>query len=300
MQHIPGIRGMLMVALAVAASCAMDLAFAAVSTNVRSGFQSQRFDSVDGTGSAFVQSASLQHTASGIFGEASASAGPGSLSTFATAAANANSSDGSNGVYMTARATLNDSFTITSGSELPLLLEFAAGASGTVEASHPGGPFGISTAETLWSIALSGPGADFSTSGGITKQWNRRAPTFVFQLDTVERGIGFDDFVIAIGVPAGSAGQTFDIAMSATAHASVSRPQSGNSTAIADFGSTLEWLGLVSATLPDGTPYTGPLTIVSESGFDYREAATPVPLPATALLLALGCLPWIARPPRRA
>lgn len=213
------------------------------------------------------------------------------MSTLATSAT-ASGSSNPRGVYMTARASLSDSFTILSDSALPLLLEFAAGASGTLNAMHPGGVTGRSTAEVNWDVAMSGPGVDFSTSGGVTYQWIRRAPTFDYVLEVFERGIALSDFAIAVGIPANSLGQTFSLTMTATAHASTSAPQSGTTSASADFGSTLNWLGLVSATLPDGSPYEGPLSIVSDSGFNYLESAVVVPVPAVVpiFVLALGTL----------
>jgi hypothetical protein len=65
----------------------------------------------------------------------------------------------------------------------------------------------------------------------------------------------------------------------------------------ADFGSTLRWLGIARAYLPDGRPYTGALSITSESGYDYGKLVTAVPEPEThALMLAgLMLIGWSAR-----
>lgn len=137
--------------------------------------------------------------------------------------------------------------------------------------------------------AASGPGLNFSTFGVTTHQWWPISGTL--ELAITEHGIGLDDFVVAVGIPANSQGETFSLEMVASAFARTSRPVSGTTMATADFGSTLNWLGLVSATLPDGTPYDGPLEIISDSGFNYLESAVVVPLPAAAPAFALALVP---------
>ncbi len=65
----------------------------------------------------------------------------------------------------------------------------------------------------------------------------------------------------------------------------------GGVSALADLSRTLSWQGVSAVTLFDGTPLPlSSLSITSASGFDYTQAATPVPEPATALLALVGAL----------
>jgi hypothetical protein len=65
----------------------------------------------------------------------------------------------------------------------------------------------------------------------------------------------------------------------------------------ASFLNTMGWGGLGGATLPNGDPYTGGITLTSDSGFNYAQAASdsvPEPGTWTMLLAGLGVL-WKTR-----
>jgi hypothetical protein len=60
----------------------------------------------------------------------------------------------------------------------------------------------------------------------------------------------------------------------------------GDGSAEADFGTTLQWMGISSVTLMDGTPVTD-YTVMSESGVDWSQAVL-VPEPSATVLAGLG------------
>jgi hypothetical protein len=222
-----------------------------------------------------------------------ATAGGGKISTFASGFSSGRGNPGEpTSVSTTATASLTDSFTVNASGDAPIQMVFALHAGGAVSASNTdpnaGLGFGGAGATASWQISLTGPQGSQSASGSVAEQKTlvSRNP---FQISIVhsETGLGFSEFSMLVGVTPGSAGTTFNLSMLAEASAGV---QQGNGTmsAIADFGNTLQWLGLSRVTLQDGSPYLGTLSITSESGFDYGRAVSVVPEPASYALLLGG------------
>lgn len=233
--------------------------------------------------------------ASGNFAQASgtstgsASAGGGSISTFAASGDFGALTGSLRSMGTETTGALTDSFTVTADTLLPLRLEFGIGATGTVETVRtvPAGQSqnhaGTSSAEVSWLVGLTGSGTNISVSGRIRQQYILETVEgqLITRLDRIEEGLGFSTFGATIELLSGQVGQTFSLSMSSTANAGYNRgPVGATVSGAADFGSTLRWLGLTKAEFLDGTPFTGTIQISSASGFDYlaRFNACPADL----------------------
>jgi hypothetical protein len=263
----------------VGAIAVAQTAFAATTstsvTTFRNGAVSQQFP---GSGSGFLSFASGSESAGSTLANATASAGQGRLSVFATAG---NFGGGANSARLgaSAAASLTDSFTITADSNVPLKLEFGMAATGSITTVYgPGRWEGFGPrAEVRWNIGLSGGNTSLSTSGRLFEAYRPVLNGGILVAERVsgDEGLTFREFSLVAEVGNGQIGQSFSLSMSASVNAdSRVAPQGQTFSAVADFGNTLRWMGLRSVTLPDGTPYTGALSITSESGFDYT---TPTP-----------------------
>jgi hypothetical protein len=96
-----------------------------------------------------------------------------------------------------------------------------------------------------------------------------------------------------------SNGDNIDVFLSLFTSVGAISHYGGSAAAGADFGHSVRWLGLNSATV-GGAAYAGPLTLTSESGFDYLHgegSLAPIPAPETyaTLLAGLGLLGFAAR-----
>jgi hypothetical protein len=144
------------------------------------------------------------------------------------------------------------------------------------------------SAQVQWSVALTGGGNNLSQSGLIREQHVLDVVNGVpiVSVQRTQQGLGFSEFALDVDLGSGTVGQTMSISMSALASASYSAFSVGDrSSGVADFGSTLRWLGLTRATFLDGTPFEGAVQITSASGFDYT-----VPSPGAAGILFVGAL----------
>jgi len=224
-------------------------------------------------------------------GNGSATAGQGRISTFAAAGNFGGNGSGSVGYSVVASASVTDSFTVTAEGNVPLRIEFGMHAGGSVSTVYSDDRWrgGGAEAEVSWNMSLSGGSTSFNGSGRI---WERYAPILengILRPQKLrdESGLSFSEFALVAELGNGQVGQTFTVSMSATAFARNNIAETGHTfSAVADFGNTLRWMGIRSVTLPDGTPYTGALTITSESGFDYT---TPTP-GAAGLLMTSAAL----------
>jgi hypothetical protein len=244
----------------------------------------------NGIGGANLLAASGEVTFPRSFGNGTATAGNGSISLFANAFGTGPfSGPPSPNIGVVSRATLDDSFTLGIEGDRPVILTFAANASGNVEAtvSDPTILGGSGTsAEIQWSAALSGPGVSRTFSGRVTQFFRtetnpppaRLVPVFA------SNGVGLDEVFFAVEVQPLTMG-SYGLSLSGLAGAGITRPNGVGATAsaVADFGSTLRWMGLQSATFADGTPYSGQVFSSSESGFDNRT-----PAPGALVLFAFG------------
>lgn len=257
-----------------------------------------------GVGNDRLRAAIGEYTKAPVTTTGSATAGNGKISTFASAF---NSRPGTSGAEptsasTTATASLTDSFTVSATGDAPIEMLFALHAAGNVTASNSATNanlgFGGAGATASWQISLSGPDGSFSAAGSVAEQTTlvSRNP-FLISIVRTETGLGFSEFSMLVGVTPGPVGTTFNLSMLAEASASVQRGNDGSQSALADFGNTLEWMGLARVTLQDGSPYLGTLSITSDSGFDYGRAVSAVPEPESYALmlggLALVC--WIKR-----
>lgn len=220
----------------------------------------------------------------------SATAGAGSISAFAVASAQRLSNIEVGDITVVATASLSDTFTEQTQSALPVVLEFAVGAAGSVSTLHDGSIAGaIAQAGVTWSISVVGNGQNVTTSGGVSENWVRRPPNYNPRItETIEIGLSFTDFTIAVSVPGGVGSMfTVNMATSMAAHA-----VGGNAglqySALADFGNSLHWFGLLVARFEHGTPDAGAVLLTSESGFDYAQAVTTVPLPGVPGVFIAG------------
>jgi hypothetical protein len=102
---------------------------------------------------------------------------------------------------------------------------------------------------------------------------------------------------------------TFEVLLQTGAGGQIGRPPGfppqdgiGFYTGAGDFRSTLEWAGITAIRDAQGRDIRDRVSLVSGSGVDYRNAivAPPVPLPASAWLLATGAALVVARARRRA
>ncbi|WP_458232679.1 PEP-CTERM sorting domain-containing protein [Roseateles sp. P5_E8] len=257
-----------------------------------------------GVGNDRLRAAIGEYTKAPVTTSGSATAGNGKISTFASAF---NSRPGTSGAEptsaeTTATASLTDSFTVSATGDAPIEMVFALHAAGNVtafnSATNANLGFGGAGATASWQISLSGPDVSLSASGSVAEQKTlvSRNP-FLISIVRTETGLGFSEFSMLVGVTPGPAGTTFNLSMLAEASAGVQRGNDGSQSALADFGNTLEWMGLARVTLQDGSPYLGTLSITSDSGFDYGRAVSAVPEPESYALmlggLALVC--WIKR-----
>ena len=229
---------------------------------------------------------------------ASATAGGGSLSTFASAAAGLDPNPFIDSGNARATASLSDTLTVRldgSGGQ-PVLFTFAVRASGSVVFSGGVNTGFTGSARAEYGMTLSSSGGSVSAGGAVQAGRQVRIPIAVvggfLATDDYTRveGLGFDDLQLTLSVLPLIDGQTLSLSMSSASFGQVTASQNPGTfmNATADFGSTLRWMGVASATLPDGSPYTGGYSITSLSGFDY---GAPVPGPgATALLVTGGLL----------
>ena len=223
-----------------------------------------------------------------------ASAGNGSLSTFASGFAGP--LFGGNAIGL-ATASLTDSFVVGFDGSVSnkILLDFAIHASGDASFSHGSLTNGATGgARVAYGFSVTGLGFQQSVGGSVERGVQRNSKTFQLEDFEIFEGPPLIDFKLTLEASADTA-NFFDLAMSSRSLVSVKPGAAGtSSSAVADFGSTFTWLGLSRAYLPDGTPYTGALNITSTSGFNYGQAIAPVPEPATcAMLLAgLGLIGW--------
>jgi MYXO-CTERM domain-containing protein len=105
-----------------------------------------------------------------------------------------------------------------------------------------------------------------------------------------QTGPGFGSASLTVTVPGDGLTHSFSLSMSALAKAGYNIGATGSTmSGVADFGSTLRWLGLTSITNPDGSAYTGAFQVSSNSGFDYTT-----PTPGAAGLLGAGMV-WAGR-----
>ncbi|MFN0011635.1 MAG: hypothetical protein ACKVS8_08335 [Phycisphaerales bacterium] len=288
---------------ALAAVCAAPLAAraqsAAASTRLQVQSPNGNVDrSTPGVGSSTLQFASDNFNNGITSLIASATAGGGSLSTFASAAAGFDTTPFVDGGNARATASLSDTLTVRFDGSVAqaVTFNFAVRASGSVTFDG-----GINTGRTgrarsEYAMTLASSSGSVSASGAVEAGRQIRVPITVIDnllaTDDYMRveGLGFDDLQLTLAVLPLTDGTTLDLSMSSASIGSVVatdiRPGAAMS-ATADFGSTLRWMGVVSATLPDGSPYTGGYSITSLSGFDY---GAPVPGPGAAALLATGGL----------
>lgn len=183
-------------------------------------------------------------------------------------------------------ASLSDRFVVTTDAAEPITMSFLVGVSGVVTTEQLysiSGAFGL--AEVNWSVSLRSDLDQHSVSGGLleSRTYSSEAGGYVPYFD--ESGIGLQSFLLTVEVAPGAEGTTFDLAMSAMSRASGQGVGSNDpATALADFGHSLAWGGLVSATLPTGEAFGGSIGLSSDSGYDYLVA---VPEPAGAVMLGL-------------
>ena len=246
-----------------------------------------------GVGNDRLRVAAGEYTKVPMTTSGTATAGGGKISTFASAFSNRLPSSGQpNSVATTATASLTDSFTVNATGEAPVEMLFALHAAGNVSAVN-GDPranlgVGFTNAKASWQISLLGPGTTLSSGGSVAEQTALVSRTpFTFGIVHTETGLGFSEFSMLVGVTPGPVGTTFSLSMLAEASAGINAAN-GAVSALADFGNTLEWMGLVRATLQDGSPYLGTLSFISNSGFDYGRAVSAVPEPQTYALLLVG------------
>lgn len=217
-----------------------------------------------------------------------AAAGNGTLSTFATATCDGSmqppmGSPALATVGVTARASLMDSVTFITDSTLPVTLRFALRASGSIATtrmtnSPAGGAF---EASVSWQASL---GAS-SASGGLREDYPFLFTPFARTKRLTQSGLGLSEAILIATVQPGLGGSTMTLTLSSESFAGGDSVfLSGEKiTATADFGSTLRWLGLASAVLPDGSPFTGQVSAVGASGFNYL-----IPQPSAFGLFALA------------
>lgn len=268
---------------------------ASASTRLQGAIVGDR--STPGVGSSTFQFASDSFNSGIVSMIASASAGGGSLSTFASAAAGLDTTPFVDDGLCRANAAMTDSFTVNLDGTVtdPVTFNFAVRASGSVAFSGGVVNFGIGGfAFSQYSIALSTSTGSAAASGRVEagRQLVVVAPGTGFMgigLDmqdyTLETGSGFTEFQLSLQVLPLPGGQSFNVGMNSQSAAKVNASGTMGSfmNATADFGSTLRWMGVASATLPNGSPYTGGYSISSLSGFDYS-----IPTPGAGLVLGLA------------
>ena len=260
-----------------------------------SGFGVDR--SVSGAPLAGVSIANDQFTRAPLTFTTSATAGNGSLSTFASAFAGPDRSPFVDDGVTAATASLTDRFVVQFDSNITnkVLLDFAIHASGSVSYTH-GNNNTFKGASSKYSMSVDGLGFSKTVSGG------EEAGQMLDLAETIRQGrlVGKDyhnflgqgllDFQLTLEANADTA-NSFSLAMSSQSIASIAAAGEGSFAAsTADFGSTLRWLGIARAYLPDGSPYTGALSITSESGYDYGKLVTAVPEPETYALMLGGLM----------
>ena len=268
-------------------------AFAATATSsvLIAKFDPNRMDlNFPGVGSNSFNFASGSFTQSTSTGTGSASAGNGSITAFGATGNFGGNPNSLVQIIVNSKASLTDSFRVTADTNLPLKLEFGMRASGNVSTVYGSDRWvgGTSSATVRWNVSVSGGASSFSAQGEVSENYG---PVFAGgilapELLRTETGLAFSEFAMVMDLGSGQAGQSYSVSMSAEIFAGSTRLTDGSNSATADFGSSLRWLGLRSATFADGTPYTGALNFTSESGFDYS-----IPTPgATGLLIAAACL----------
>lgn len=200
----------------------------------------------------------------------SASAGGGYLTAFAVASSTGAAHPDSRRLDVTATSALNDSFTVTADTTLPLKLEFgmrATGSVSTVYGANRWQGFGPS-AKVRWSVTAGAAQANGFISEGYSPVLI--GGILMHQVVRSQTGLGFTEFALVMDLGSGTLGQTYGLSMSASAFANTRVAPVGVSfSGLADFGSTLRWMGLKKVTHLDGSPFTGAIQIVSESGHDY-------------------------------
>lgn len=264
---------------------------------------------------SYLGSATLPNACSKVNGfdaggqaQAESSASPGLLRAKSSASTNSSQPDEGTALGASARARITDRMVVQGlDSGAPVLLTFAIGVGGSMEASSRlDGPgfFGYSQNTSaiatfvfdavMDNISNGDPGAAVGTKGCV----------FAFN-PNVSACNGFNpqpasvvDTVLLLSILV-SAGDVLDLSLelSTTAGALAQAEAFSGSAAQAgsDFSHTIEWLGLQSATV-GGRTYTGPLSLQSDSGFDYlrvpgSDGTVPEPsslLLAVPALLALG------------
>lgn len=240
---------------------------------------------INGVGSDFLRAA-FDTYQNGVIGcDASAMSGRGTLSTFAVANANFDSTPFIDECNSKANASMTDSFTVTLEEPAkgavpgPKMMHFEVGASGDVSYTHAPFPpnFGeTGQARVDYSMSYSSSqGASGSASGFIDKgvEWwfvNHQSSYVDYDRSGGTWG------TIHVGIPVDpSQPCTVSISMSSQSFAMVTAVQRPGSftNAVADFGHTLRWMGAASIVNADGTPFRGTVRIASPSGFNYVNPA---------------------------
>jgi MYXO-CTERM domain-containing protein len=223
-----------------------------------------------------------------------ASAGQGSITAFAAAGDFGGRGGSIISMATHSSASMSDTIRITTSAGSPTTFSFSVGASGGVSAVRAGSTSvsGTSSASVEWSASLGGAGSSASGAGSVGMSYTIQVINGVAQrvVSNTQTGAGFGSVALTVTVPGDGRSHSFSMSMSALAKAGYNIGPTGSTmSGVADFGSTLRWLGLTSVTNPDGSAYTGTFQVSSDSGFDYTT-----PTPGAAGLLGAGMV-WAGR-----